>query len=60
MADSFRNEVKGCVYEWAFESLIRSILSKREFIQKLNTSVLLGDAQQFCCGFKDNGPHLSI
>ncbi len=54
MADSFRNEVNGSLSEWSFESLIHSIRSKRGFVHKLNTAVLLGDAQQFCGGFKDN------
>ncbi len=52
MADSFRNEGNGSLYEWAFESLINTIRSKRRFIQKRITHVLLGDTQQFCCGFK--------
>ncbi len=38
-------------YKWAFESLVHTIRSKRGFIQKLNTAVLLRDAQQVCCGF---------
>ncbi len=50
--DSLRNSVKGSLYEWAFESLVHTIRSKRRFIQKLNTAVLLGDAQQFCCRFE--------
>ncbi len=54
MADSFRNSVNGSLYEWACESLVHTIRSKRGFIQKLNTTGLLGDAQQFCCGFKGN------
>ncbi len=53
-ADSFRNEVNGSVYEWFFESLVHTIRSKRRFIQKLNTEMFLGDAQQFCCGFIGN------
>ncbi len=35
-----------------FESLVHTIRSKSGFIQKLNTNVFLGDAHQFCCGFK--------
>ncbi len=50
-ADSFRNSVNGSLYEWATESLVHMIRSNRGFIQKLNIAVLLGDAQQFCCGF---------
>ncbi len=53
-ADSFRNEVNGSLYEWSFESLIHTIRSNGRFIQKLNTALLLGDAQQFCCGFIGN------
>ncbi len=49
--DSFRNQVNGSFYECVFESLVHTIRSKRGFIQKLNTVVLLTDVQQFCCGF---------
>ncbi len=51
-ADSFRISVNGSLYEWAFESLIHPIRLKRLFIQKLNTAMLLGDAQQFCCLYR--------
>ncbi len=37
-----------------YESLIHSIHSKRGFIQKLNTAVLLGDTQQFWFDFIGN------
>ncbi len=37
------------LFEWATESLVRTIRSKRGFIQKLTRNV-----QQFCCGFKGN------
>ncbi len=47
-ADSFRNLINGSHYEWAFNSLVHPISSK------LNTSVLLTDAQQFGCGFIGN------
>ncbi len=53
-ADSFRNLINGSHYEWAFNWLVHPISSKRRWIQKLNTSVLLTDAQQFCCGFIGN------
>ncbi len=33
---------------------MNTIRSKRRFIQKLNTAVLLGEAQQFCCRFIGN------
>ncbi len=39
-ADSFRNEVNGSLYEWAFESLVHTIHSKCRFIQKLDIAVL--------------------
>ncbi len=50
MADSFRKLVNSAL----FESLVHAIHSKRRFIQKLNTAVLLTDAQQFYCGFIGN------
>ncbi len=49
MADSFRNEVKGSLYEWAFESLVHMIHSETK-----HHCVLLSDAKQFCCGFIGN------
>ncbi len=52
MVDSFRNEVNSSLCEWGFESLVHMIRSNRGFIQKLNTAVLLGDAQQFCSIWK--------
>ncbi len=42
------------LYKWATESLVHTICSKPWFIQKLNTHVLPGEAQQFCCGFLRN------
>ncbi len=48
------NEVTCSLYAWVFESLVHTIHSKRRFIQKLNTAMLLTDAQQFCCGFIGN------
>ncbi len=43
-----RENFQVSLYEWVSESLIHSIHLKHGFIQKLNTAVLLGDAQQFC------------
>ncbi len=46
--DSFRNESIGCPYEWATESIdsFHSVTKHR--------CVLLGDTQEFCCGFDRN------
>ncbi len=57
-ADSFRNEASGCPYEWATESLTHSIRS-RPWIHSVmkHRCVLLGDTQQFCCGFDLNYFH---
>ncbi len=49
----FIQELNKRVFLWkVFESSVHTIHSKHGFIQKLNTAVLLGDAQQFCYGFK--------